>query len=289
VVAPVSRYAPGAGTRTLWWGTVADTDVPTLASAAAAAGFDAVAVTPGMHQEVADRIAEVRDTLRAEGIRVQLIDPLVSALPGSPTPADVPEHLRKHFVHTADDAFRAAEAFGGADVCVGGFLGAPVTYAEVRDAVAALAARARRHGARVLVEFMPRTQIPNLATAVALVEEIAAPNLGLVFDTWHFTRIGGMTADIRALPPGIVTSIQVADRDSGADHRPYVPMAGRTLPGDGALPLCEWLAALLENSPHADVGAEVFSDDLRARPVAAAAAAAGTALRSVLSWASCRA
>lgn len=280
--AGVTPYTPGAGTRTLWWGTVADTDVTTLASAAAAAGFDAIAVTPGMHREIADRIAEVRGALFDEGIRVQLVDPLVSALPGSPALDDVPGHLRKHFVHTAEDAFRAAEDFGGADVCVGGFLGMPVTYSEVRDAVATLAEQARRHNARVLVEFMPRTQIPDLATAVALVEEVAAPNLGLVFDTWHFTRIGGTTADIRALPPGIVTSIQVADRDAGADHRPYVPMAGRTLPGEGALPLREWLAALLANSSGADVGAEVFSDDLRALPVEVAAAAAGTALRSVL-------
>jgi sugar phosphate isomerase/epimerase len=76
---------------------------------------------------------------------------------------------------------------------------------------------------------MPGTQIPDLPTALRLLEDLATADIGLIFDTWHFARLGGTTADLLSIPPQSVTSIQVADRDYGVDQRPYIPMDGRLL------------------------------------------------------------
>jgi sugar phosphate isomerase/epimerase len=82
------------------------------------------------------------------------------------------------------------------------------------------------------------------------------------------------------LPPGTIGAFQLADRIEPAPGAPYVPMSGRTLPGEGELPLGEMVAAALENSPGVTVEIEVFSEELAAMTVDAAAARTAAAVRA---------
>jgi sugar phosphate isomerase/epimerase len=266
---------------TLWWGTVAATDLLGLARSASIAGFTSVAATPQMQQTAPQDPGELSASLAQLGVDVRFIDPLASALPGSPVLADIPPRFREFFSHGEDAAFDAAEAFSAA-VCVSGFLGRPVAYDDVLGALTHLAARAGRRRLRMLIEFMPGTQIPDLTTALSLLRDVDATNLGLVLDTWHFARAGGTTTDLEAIPPGVVGAIQVSDRDHGADARPYVPMHGRLMPGDGDLPLREWIERIMVGSPEADIGVEVFDIELASRSSAEVAVRAASALQSVL-------
>ena len=55
-------------------------------------------------------------------------------------------------------------------------------------------------------------------------------------------------------------------------------MTGRSLPGEGELPLGEIIAAALANNPAITIELEVFSEELREMPLDAAAARVASAV-----------
>lgn len=135
----------------------------------------------------------------------------------------------------------------------------------VRRGFERLCARAARHGLRIGLEFMPYAELRTLGAARALVEDVGAPNAGLVLDAWHWHRSGGSLEEVAAVAEaGLVVSVQLCDalpepmadlREEGRHHR--------QLPGDGVVDLDAWLAALapaLEGPAPATVATEVLSD-----------------------------
>ncbi|MGQ7297952.1 sugar phosphate isomerase/epimerase family protein [Quadrisphaera sp. KR29] len=138
----------------------------------------------------------------------------------------------------------------------------------VRRGFERLCTRAARHGLRIGVEFMPYAELRTLAAARALVEDVGAPNSGLILDAWHWHRSGGSLEEVAAAADdGLVVSVQLCDalpepmadlREEGRHHR--------QLPGEGVVDLLAWLEALapaLDGSasrPPATVATEVLSD-----------------------------
>src|SRR5580704_4122855 len=97
----------------LCWGTVIGTPFEALIDAAAGAHLGAVTLTAGMYEasRAAGRSeAELRRRLTDNGVKVHAIDPLISALPGTPRPADVPPENRAYFEFTEERCYAAAEA-----------------------------------------------------------------------------------------------------------------------------------------------------------------------------------
>lgn len=130
----------------------------------------------------------------------------------------------------------------------------------MRDALAGLAQRNRRHGVASTVKFIPGTSVPDLTAAKAVAQGL--PDLRIMFDAWHFARSGGRVEDIDTLPPDAVGGVQISDWLPPEPGAPYVPMSGRLMPSDGCLPLAAILARIEANSPGLDVGIEVFNVDL---------------------------
>ena len=93
---------------------------------------------------------------------------------------------------------------------------------------------------------------------------VGADNLGVMFDAWHFARSGGTLAQLEGLPPGLIGAVQISDRIAPAPGTVYAPMSGRLLPGEGELPLGEWLRVLRARQGRLSaIGVEVFSEELR--------------------------
>jgi len=273
----------------LCWGTVIGAPLETLVRAAGRYGLGAVTLTARMYEEsraAGASVAALRSLLSDQGVRVHAIDPLISALPGTPRPAEVPIENRSYFEITEDDCYRAAEALDAETINLAHFGGGRVSEASLIECVGAIAARARRHGLRLTLEFLPESAIPDLDTARRIVAGVAADNLGVMFDTWHFARTGGTLAQLAALPDGVIGSVQISDRREPPPGTVYAPMSGRLLPGEGELPLVGMLAALLAKDPGRTIGVEVFSDDLKALPAEAiaaqVAASAGRVVESAL-------
>jgi sugar phosphate isomerase/epimerase len=269
----------------LCWGTVIDAPLETLVRAAGRHGLGAVTLTARMYEESRARgasLAALRGLLAGEGVRVHAIDPLISALPGTPRPAEVPAANRAYFEITEEDCYRAADALGAETVNLAHFGGRAVSEDALIECVGEIAERARRHGLHLTLEFLPDSAIPDLAAAERIVAAVAAGNLGVMFDTWHFARTGGTVQQLAALPQGVIGGVQISDRREPPAGTVYAPMSGRLLPGEGELPLGEMLEVLLAADPRRTVGVEVFCDELRALPAEAVAARVAATAGSVI-------
>lgn len=268
----------------LCWGTVRGASVDELLTAAADAGFATVTVTPHMVREhvVDDRARRRLAALVAStGVGVRVIDPLITALPGTPGPADVQEDYASFFGYDTADAFAAAEAVGASVVNLAHFLGVPTRHAELVDAVGAVCAQATTRGLTVALEFLPGTGVPDLESAEAIRRDVGSEALGLTLDTWHLSRSGGTADEVAALPRGAVSVVQLCDRTEPPAGEQYTIMADRLLPGAGKLDLAGVLrAARLD--PALPIGVEVFSAQLATLPAVGAARAAADAMRRVL-------
>ena len=267
----------------LCWGTLIGTPLEPLIEAAGSAALGAITLTAGMYEASRDAgvsDAQLRRRLAANGVKVHAIDPLIGALPGTPRPADVPAENRAYFEFTEERCYRAAEALEAETINLAHFGGGAVAEQDFVDCLGPLAQRARSHGLRLTLEFLPESAIPDLASAQRIVTAVGAANLGVMLDTWHFARTHGTGEQLRGVPRGLISGLQISDRREPPPGTPYAPMFGRLLPGDGELPLVPLLRDLLGREPGLTVGVEVFSEELKAlTPQEAAARVASSTLK----------
>jgi len=269
----------------LCWGTAIGTPLEALIEAAAGAGLGAITLTAGMYEasRAAGRSdAQLRRLLSEAGVKVHAIDPLISVLPGTPRPADVPPENRAYFEFTEERCYAAAEALEAETINLAHFGGGEVREAQFVECLIPLARRARSHGVRLTLEFLPESAIPDLATAQRIVAAVDAPSLRLMLDTWHLARSGGTLAQLAAVPKGLIGALQISDRREPPAGTTYTPMGGRLLPGEGELALVPLLRTLLTREPELTVGVEVFSDELRCLPAGEIAARVAASTRAVL-------
>lgn len=101
-------------------------------------------------------------------------------------------------------------------------------------------------GIKALLEFVPIFGVPDIPTALTVAEKVAHPNLGLIMDTMHIGRSGAGADDLHAVPPELVGYIQLCDVPLEPDIPDYMyeAMFERKVPGEGELPLAEFLGAL---------------------------------------------
>lgn len=139
---------------------------------------------------------------------------------------------------------------------LGAELGAEFLYCFADDAdvsrmadhFALLAATAREHGLRTLIEPMPYRSVATLEQAAELAVEV--PDAGLVIDTLHASRGGAAPARLAELPERLLAVLQLCDAPmalpqapspSGLDPRLHEARFNRLVPGAGELPLPEFL------------------------------------------------
>jgi sugar phosphate isomerase/epimerase len=96
----------------------------------------------------------------------------------------------------------------------------------------------------------------TLAKSMAAVEAVARPDFALLIDTMHFFRSGSTVADLKALDPAVIGHIQLCDVPMPAVIESYMEEAlhERRCPGDGDLPLAQFLAQVPE---HVPIGLEI--------------------------------
>ncbi len=269
----------------LCWGTMMRATLSDLVAVAGSAGFDAVSITPAMYADALASgmsVGDIRRRCSDAGVEVSLIDPLMSALPGSPDPASAGGRFGALFRYGEDDCYRIAEALDVGTVNVAHYMGAEVPVAALIDALGTLCGRAASHGLRVLLEFMPEGSVPDLATALAIVRATGTANLAVMFDTWHFFRTGGTLNDLEDLAPGEVGGLQASDAPAAQQGVIEARVNTRLLPGEGAIPVAAVIDRVLAGDPDAFIGIEVFSDDLNHLPLGEAAARARASMREVM-------
>jgi sugar phosphate isomerase/epimerase len=124
------------------------------------------------------------------------------------------------------------------------------------DQFAVLAEMAGSRGLETTVELCPFLTINNLDVALAAIRHVGRPDFRLLLDVMHLGRSGTSVADIKALDPTLIGYVQLSDAPLKPINPNYMDEATfqRMVPGEGEMPLREYLAAL---PPGLVIGLEV--------------------------------
>ncbi|MBI1181398.1 MAG: TIM barrel protein [Alphaproteobacteria bacterium] len=115
---------------------------------------------------------------------------------------------------------------------------------------------ADRYGINACFEFLPITDVKTLQAALDILRSVGHPRGKLLVDALHLKRSGGDPSMLRGLPADLVTYAQICDAPAELPDMEFQTILdeavdGRLLPGEGALPLHDMLAALPQDLPLA--------------------------------------
>ena len=153
---------------------------------------------------------------------------------------------------------------------------------RAHDQFAMLAEMVTVRGMQFVVEFAPPHALNSVEAALAVVEHVGRGRCRLMFDTMHFFRSGAKVEDIGELDPTLIGYAQLCDVPLQSPGSTYMQeaMFERMVPGEGELPLREWISAL---PIDCEIGIEVpmierFLSGISPREHAAEVVAAARAL-----------
>lgn len=147
---------------------------------------------------------------------------------------------------------------------------------------AAVCDRMADHGVQVMLEFIPMSAVPDLATAWGIVGAADRANGGLLLDTWHFFRSDPDFDLLEKVPGGKIYSVQVDDAlaEPLADLREDT--LNRLLPGEGSFDLDRVIQVLDRTGGLSWIGAEVLSPVVEAMGPELAAVVATDLVRDLV-------
>lgn len=122
------------------------------------------------------------------------------------------------------------------------------------DQFARFAEMAAERGMASRVEFVAGLPIGTLADGIAAIRHAGRPDMKLVVDMMHLGRSGGTAAEVKNTDPSLFGYIQVCDCMNEVRDRVWEQTFERMRPGDGELPLLDFLAALPRDLP---IGLEI--------------------------------
>jgi sugar phosphate isomerase/epimerase len=244
--------------------------------AAGAAGFAGIGLFAGQFITMRDAgftIAELRDLLDASGVCLAEIEVLAGW--GAASPTDAYRDFEA-VVWELVDAFESRYV-----QAIGPFEG---SIADAASRFGAVCDRAADHGAVVGLEFLPFTNIVDAADALAIVEQADRPNGGVCVDIWHHARGANDLDLVRAIPPELITGVQMSDgtrRPAIADYKDDC-LRNRLPPGDGEFGAVDFVRTLIDLGVDVPWSLEVCNDDVWGHPGADHVRAAADGMRRVL-------
>ena len=255
--------------------------------AASQAGFAAVSLwgrdVQAAHQE-GFTDADLRAMLDDHGLAVAELDPAWWWLPGA-AEIHIPPETDPLDVFRFGEAeiFAMADALDARSVNAVDVFGGDWTIEAAAESFAGLCSRAAEHGLLVHIEWLTWSRIPDLDTALEIVESAGAPNGGVNVDAWHLVRSGAGPEDLGRLPGPLVLAVQLDDGPlQPEDDLVRATLHDRRLPGDGEFDLAALLSTLVAIGSAAPIGVEVFSDDLHRMGAEEVARRAAVTTRSLI-------
>lgn len=154
---------------------------------------------------------------------------------------------------------------------------------RMREAFAGVVAEARDSGAIVVLEPIGCSGIPDLATALAVMGDMAGKGAGVMLDLWHVTRGAIPLGDIATLPPDWIGGVEIDD-GAAVPEADYLAetMNRRLLCGEGTFDIPGFMAAVRAAGYDGPVGVEIISEAERALPLGEAAQRSFQSARRVL-------
>jgi sugar phosphate isomerase/epimerase len=111
--------------------------------------------------------------------------------------------------------------------------------ARLADRLAAISDLASRYGLRAVLEFFPWTVVPNLCSALRMVEAAQRAELGILVDTIHFNRSASRLEQLDQIPPARLPFVHVSDAPVQESYTTEELLHGgrveRLPPGEGGI------------------------------------------------------
>ncbi len=184
-----------------------------------------------------------------------------------------------------DTVDRMSEAFGPAHhvQVIGPYEG---TLDDAAAGFAMVCDRLAQHGMRAALEYFPEmSNIPDVTSALNLVELAGRDNGGLCVDSWHHFRAGDTFEQLAAVPPKRIVGVQIDDgpvRKVVEDYKTDC-MSYRVVPGEGRFDLVGFVRTLDACGVDVPFEVEVISLGLDRLPAVDAARRMADGTRGVLS------
>ncbi|EDP64213.1 Xylose isomerase domain protein TIM barrel [alpha proteobacterium BAL199] len=220
--------------------TVLEVPPPELVSLAARIGYSAIGLrliqgaqgtpyypTPAGSAEMRDLKLRLNDTgIRVHDVEIATIDEGFTA-------------------ESLTGVLESAAAFGARTLSV---CGDDPDRSRLTAKFAEFCDLAAGFGIGVDLEWMAWRRVRTLADALAIVTAADRPNGAILVDALHLSRTGSLPKDLRAVPAGLIRSVQLCDARAEAPTTTEdiirEARSGRLPPGTGSLPLDELLAEL---------------------------------------------
>jgi sugar phosphate isomerase/epimerase len=110
---------------------------------------------------------------------------------------------------------------------------------RLADRLGAISDLSARYGLRAVLEFFPWTVVPDLGTAVQVVEAAGRTQTGILVDTLHFNRSGSRFEQLDSIPTSRLPFVHVCDapvKDAyTTEELLHAGRAERLPPGEGEI------------------------------------------------------
>ncbi len=228
--------------------------------AASAAGFGAVEIFENDFLASNRSARDVRAMLGDLGLRCLLWQPFRDF-------EGLPEPLRARAMDRAERKFDLMGEIGTDRilVCSSCSPRASGDRSRIVADLAELAERAGRRGIVVGYEALAwGAHVSDHRDAWAIVEAVDHPALGIILDSFHSLSRNIPSESIRAIPGDRIAFVQLADAPVMDMGLLYWSRHFRNLPGQGGLPVEDYVAEILRTGYAGPLSLEIFNDRFRA-------------------------
>lgn len=251
--------------------TIGSTDFGDLVKAASIGGFDAISLMAVFYEDALSKGLTVQDMqlmLDDNGLLIAEVDALLSWLPGAAPDIEASNSEKENYNRKEDLFFEIASSFGARSINIAQAWGPKLSVEEVSEAFAGLCERALKYDLLVSLEFLPWSGIPNIHSALKIIETANKLNGGLMIDTWHHHRAGGKTKELLNIPGEKIISTQINGvLEDPWDNIVEETLRARLLPDEGKNDVVGFIKNLDKIQSKAPIGVEIFSDKLSKLPI----------------------
>ena len=234
-------------------------DLKEKLAAIAAAGFDGVEIFENDFLAFDGTPAEVGKMIRDHGLEITLFQPFRDF-------EGMPEPQRARTFDRAERKFDLMQELGTdlmlicsnvSPLSLGGIDRAAADFRELGE-------RAAKRGLRVGYEALAwGRHINDHRDAWEIVRRADHPNIGLILDSFHTLARKIDVASIRAIPGDRIFIVQLADAPLIDMDLLYWSRHFRNMPGEGDLPVTDFMRAVAATGYDGSLSLEIFNDQFR--------------------------
>ncbi|SON56887.1 4-hydroxyphenylpyruvate dioxygenase [Hartmannibacter diazotrophicus] len=234
-------------------------DLKEKLSAIALAGFDGVEIFENDFLTFDETPATVGQMVRDAGLQITLFQPFRDF-------EGLPEPHRSRAFDRAERKFDLMQELGTdlmlvcssiSPLSIGGIDRAAADFAELGE-------RAQKRGLRVGYEALAwGRHINDHRDAWEIVRRADHPNIGIILDSFHTLSHKIDVKSIRAIPGDRIFLVQLADAPLIAMDTLYWSRHFRNMPGQGDLPVREFMQAVASTGYDGPLSLEIFNDQFR--------------------------